>query len=151
MVSRTSSSDVNAPNYTREPISDDDLIRGFILALGAGGRKEKTLYIYAESIRVLSDFAHSLGLPGLAIMDHTHIRHWLTSLHQKGNKPATVSVRYRSINRFFNWCVDEDERPDNPMDRVDPPKIPSEIQAFYSPNEVETVVKAARVATGHRP
>ena len=93
MISKTSSSDVNAPNLNREPISDDDLIRGFILALGAGGRKEKTLYIYEESIRMLSDFARGLGLPGLASMNRTHIRHWLTSLHQKGNKPATVSVR----------------------------------------------------------
>ena len=54
MVSKTSSSDVNAPNYGREPISDEDLIRGFILALGAGGRKQKTLTIYEDSIRMLS-------------------------------------------------------------------------------------------------
>ena len=129
MVSKSSSSDVSAPNFDRESISDEDLVRGFLLALGAGGRKEKTLNIYEESIRMLSDFARSLGLPGLATMDRTHIRHWLTSLHQRGNKPATVSVRYRSLNRFFNWCVDEDERTDNPMDRVDPPKIPARVSA----------------------
>jgi hypothetical protein len=46
MVSKTSSSDVNAPNYGRESISDEDLIRGFILALGAEGRKQKALTIY---------------------------------------------------------------------------------------------------------
>ena len=33
---------------------------------------------------MLSDFAHSLYLPGLATMDCTHIRHWLTSLHHPG-------------------------------------------------------------------
>ena len=82
-------------------------------------------------------------------MDRTHICHWLTSLHQKGNKPATVSVRYRSLNRFFNWCVTEEERSDNPMDRVDPPKIPSEIQAYYQPHDVETVIKAIGRATPH--
>ncbi|MCI0785111.1 MAG: tyrosine-type recombinase/integrase, partial [Chloroflexi bacterium] len=149
MVTKRSSSDVSAPNYTREPISDEDLIRGFILALGAGGRKAKTLTIYEDSIRMLSVFAQSLGLPGLATMDRTHIRHWLISLHQKGNKPATVSVRYRSLNRFFNWCVVEEERSDNPMDRVDPPKIPSEIQAYYQPHEVEALVKAIGRATPH--
>lgn len=149
MVAKPSSSDVYAPNYNREPISDDDLIRGFTLALGAGGRKEKTLAIYGKSIVALSDFARSLGLPGLATMDRTHIRHWLTSLHQKGNKPATVSVRYRSLNRFFNWCVAEGERADNPMDRVDPPRIPDAIQAYYQPHEVEAVVKAIGWATPH--
>ena len=149
MVSRTSSSDVCAPNVNRESISDEDLIRGFLLALGAGGRKEKTLHIYEESIRMLSDFARSLGLPSLATMDRTHVRHWFTSLHQKGNKPATVSVRYRSMNRFFSWCVEEDERVDNPMDRVDPPRIPETIQAYYQPHEVEAVVKAIGRATPH--
>ena len=149
MVSKTSSSDVNAPNYPEEPISDEDLILGFILALGVGGRKQKTLTIYEDSIQMLSDFARSLGLPGLSAMNRTHIRHWLTSLHQRGNKPATVSVRYRSLNRFFNWCVGEEERADNPMDKVDPPKIPSEIQAYYQPHEVEAVVKAIGRATPH--
>ena len=43
MVSGTSSPDVDAPNFNRESISDDDLICGLILALEAGGRKEKNL------------------------------------------------------------------------------------------------------------
>ena len=137
MVSRSSSSDVYAPNFSGDSIPEEDLIRGFILALGAGGRKPKTLTVYQESTRSLSEFARDLGLPGLATMDRTHIRHWLTSLHQKGNKPATISVRYRSLNRFFNWCVVEEERTDNPMDRVESPRIPSEIQAYYTPHEVD--------------
>ena len=131
MVSKRSRSDISAPNVHGKPITDVELIRGFILALGAGGRKEKTLYIYEEGIRMLSDFAQGLGLPGLAAMDRNVIRHWLTSLHQRGNKPATVSVRYRSLNRFFNWVVTEEECTDNPMDKVEPPKIPSTIQAYY--------------------
>ncbi len=149
MVAKRSSSDVYAPNSNRESISDDDLIRGFVRALGAGGRKSGTLFIYEDSIRALSKFARNLGLPSLAIMDRTHIRHWLSSLHQKGNKPATVSIRYRSLNRFFGWCVTEEERCDNPMDRVDPLRIPSEIQAYYQLDDVETVVKSIGRSTLH--
>ena len=40
------------PNFKREPISDGDVIRGFILALGARGRKQKTLTIYEDSIKM---------------------------------------------------------------------------------------------------
>lgn len=149
MLTKTSSSDVCAPNLSGDSITDEDLSRAFILALAAGGRKPKTLTVYQESVRSLSAFARDLGLPGLATMDRTHIRHWLTSLHQKGNKPATVSVRYRSLNRFFNWCVIEEERTDNPMDRVEPPKIPSEIQAYYSPHDVASVIKAMGRSTPH--
>ena len=87
MVSKSSSSDVSAPNYGPEPISDDDLIRGFILALGAGGRKSRTLFIYEDSIRKLSDFARSLSLSGLATMDRIVVRHWLSSLHNRATNP----------------------------------------------------------------
>ena len=107
MVSQSSSSDVSAPNSGSEPISDHDLIRGFILAVGDGGRKPRTPFIYEDSIRKLSAFARSLGLSGLATMDRIVVRHWLSSLHQQGNKPATVSIRYWSLNRFFRWCVEQ--------------------------------------------
>ena len=142
MTSKTTSSNVCAPNSGPESIPDDDLIRGFLLALGAGGRKPRTLFIYEDSIRKLSDFSREHSFPSLVTMDRNAIRHWLASLHQQGNKPATVSIRYRSLNRFFRWCVSEGERDDNPMDHVDPPIIPSEIQPYYQPNDVETVIKS---------
>ena len=74
MVSQSSRSDITTPNFKREQVSDEDVIRGFILALGAGGRKQKTLTIYEDSIRMLSVFARDLGLPGLTAVDRTHIR-----------------------------------------------------------------------------
>jgi len=33
-------------------------------------------------------------------------------------------------------------RSDSPIDRVDPPKIPSETYTVYLPNDAETVVEA---------
>ena len=149
MASRTSSSNAYAPNVERGPISDEDLIRGFLLALGAGGRKKKTLLIYEDSIRMLSEFTRELGLPGLAAMDRNHVCHWLTSLHRKGNGPATVSVLYRSLNLMFRWRLNEGERPDNPMDRVGPPKIPDTIQPYHSLNEVETILNSIGRQTAH--
>ncbi len=46
MVKTRPSSHVSVPKYQAEPISDEDLIRGFLLDLGASGRSPKTLYIY---------------------------------------------------------------------------------------------------------
>ena len=75
MVPRSSRSDITTPNFKREQVSDEDVIRGVILALGAGGRKQKPPTIYEDSIRMLPVFARDLGLPGLTAMDRTHIRH----------------------------------------------------------------------------
>jgi len=149
MVKTRPSSHVRVPNYHEEPISDDDLVRGFLLDLGASGRSEKTIFIYGDSVKRLSAFGHELGFPPLALIDKDHVRHWLTSLHQKGNKPSTVSVRYRSVSRFFNWCVEDGEREDNPMDRIDAPRIPDSIQPYYLPHDVEAVVKAIDLVTPH--
>ena len=141
MPTRASSSHVSAPNIHADVVSDEALVRGFLLSCGASGRKQRTLATYEESLRKLSDFASGLGLAGLAGMDRQVVRHWLTSLYQNGNKPATVSVRYRAARRFFGWCVKEGERENNPMDLIDPPKIPDEIQPFYSINDVDAVLK----------
>ena len=128
MASKTSSSHVRAPNSRIETTPDEDLIRGFTLSLGASGRAEKTLRTYGDALCMLSGFAQKLGLPGLAEMDTNVVRHWLMSLHQLGNKPGDISVRYRAVKRFFKWAVQEEEREDNPIDRIDPPPIPDEIQ-----------------------
>lgn len=141
MSTESSRSHVSAPNYHPEPISDYDLIRGFELSLGASGRRDKTLEVYTDSIKALSTFTRQEGLPPLAVMNREHVRFWLMSLHKKGNKPGTVHVRYRSLNRFFRWCVVEGERPDNPMDLIDPPKLPDVIQAYYTPEDLQKVLK----------
>ena len=104
MVSKMSSSDVKTPDINREPLSDHDLIRGLILALGAGGRKPKTFIIYEDSIQALSEFARSRGLPGPASMDRTHILRWLTSLHQKGNKPLALNGLRMMLERRFKYA-----------------------------------------------
>ena len=46
----------------------------------------------------------------------------------------------RALNRFFRWCVDEDERSDNPMDHIGPHRIPDEILPHDSEQNIETVL-----------
>ena len=142
MATERSSSHVRAPKNNPETIDDDALIRGFTLSLGASGRAVKTLRTYGDAVGMLSGFARDLALPGLARMDANVVRQWLMSLHQRGNKPGGISVRYRAVKRFFKWAVQEEEREDNPMDRIDPPRIPDEIQPYYGAEDVQTILKA---------
>ena len=101
------SSHVSVPNSTAEPISDENLIKDFLLDLRASVRVPRTAEIYGDSIRRLSKFAQEIGFPPLATMEREHVRHWLFSLFEAGNKPGGVHVRYRGVNRFFRWWVAE--------------------------------------------
>ena len=142
MDSKSSASHTYAANYsppiTTETISDIDLIRGFLLELGASGRVQRTQDVYQGAVQHLSSFARKMGFPPLATMERDHVRHWLSSLYKAGNKPGGVSVRYRAVNRFFRWSVGEGERADNPMDAIEPPKIPDTLQPHYTGEDVET-------------
>lgn len=39
-------------------------------------------------------------------------------------KPASAANRYRSLQQFFRWLVEEDEVRETPMARMQPPAIP---------------------------
>ena len=74
MITESSRSHVYAPKYRPDPISDEDLIRGYLLSLGASGRRPKTLETYGDSIRSLSDYAREHGLSNLATMGVQDVR-----------------------------------------------------------------------------
>ena len=66
MATKSSRSHTSVPNSAAEPISDEDLIRGFLLDLRASGRAARTAEIYGASIKRLSSFAREMGFPPLS-------------------------------------------------------------------------------------
>lgn len=47
-----------------------------------------------------------------------------------------------ALRSFFDWCVAEGERPDNPCDRVDAPKLGKYLPAVLSIEEVEAILRS---------
>ena len=115
---------------------------GFALSLKAEGRAPKTLVTYLESIDLLLEFVSERGMPDASQLTAEHLREFIGHLFAKGNKPATVSNRYRALKRFFGWLRDEGERSDNPLDRIKAPRIPDQVMPHYEPQEVEALLAA---------
>jgi site-specific recombinase XerD len=69
-----------------------------------------------------------------------HLREFFNDLYRRGNKPASVSVRYRALQQFFKWLVIEGERSDNPLDRIPTPRVPEQIQPHYDDDDVRRVL-----------
>jgi len=79
-------------------------------------------------------------MPPLVSLTAEHIREYLNSLYERGNKPATVVNRFRSLQQFYRWLVEEGERTDSPMDRISPPRVPDQILPHYGPNDIQKVL-----------
>lgn len=68
------------------------------------------------------------------------------------NRPGGISKRSQSrilsaLRSFFGWCILEGERPDNPCDGVDMPKIGRYLPAVLSVEEVESILDSVDLGT----
>jgi integrase/recombinase XerC len=134
---KTTTQHRKTPNFA---LPDEPLATGWKLSMRASGRSDKTLTTYLDTLDALRRFLAERGMPGLRELTTEHLREWFNDLYQRGNKPATVSVRYRALQQFFKWMVVEGERQENPLARVAPPKVPEVLQATYDPKDLETIL-----------
>jgi site-specific recombinase XerD len=131
-----------APFPLTVSVENDLYWRGFDLALRAEGKTPKTRRTYQEAIEQLTAFAQGRGMPALPQLTAEHIREFLVSIRDRGCKPNTVLNRHRGLSRFYGWLVKEGELRENPVARIEPPNVPTEIQPHYTPEDVERVLQA---------
>jgi len=121
---------------------DELLVREWLLVLKGDGKSPRTIGNYRDSVGALSGFLAAGGYPLLTNVSAEHLREWLSDLRSRGNKPSTVNTRYRAAFAFFKWLIGEGERRDNPLDRIQPPQVPETVQPYYTPEDVQRVLKA---------
>jgi site-specific recombinase XerD len=137
----------NLPNY-RAPFPltvslDNDLLwRAFELALKAEGKAAKTRRCYQEAVEQLAAFTRARGMPALPDLTAEHIREFLSGIRERGCKPNTILNRHRALSRFYGWLVAEGEVHENPLARIGPVAVPTEIQPHYTAEEVERILRA---------
>jgi site-specific recombinase XerD len=57
-------------------------------------------------------------------------------------RPATAAVRYRSLQQFFKWAIEEDEISDSPMARMSPPRVPEEPVPIVHDDDLRLLLKS---------
>lgn len=83
-----------------------------------------TLSTYGTSVRQLDKFLTNGGMPTAPSAIHgEHVEAFISHLLERW-KPATAHHRYRALQPFFRWLVDEGEIRSSPMERMKPPKLP---------------------------
>jgi site-specific recombinase XerD len=120
------------------------ILKEWLLVLRGDGKSPRTMEGYADSVRQLASFLQAGGFPILTQATAEHIREWLNALRQRGNKPATVDTRYRGVYAFYKWLRTEGEVRENPLERIEPPRVPETVQPYYTPEQLQHVLKALR-------
>ena len=129
------------PKIEVEPLTNwYPLTQQFKLTLKVSGRSPRTTEAYDLAIRELLQYLLKMGLRiGPAEVTAEHLRMFFSSLMDHC-APATINQRYRSLNRFFGWIVEEGERTDNPLTRIPVPKVPQRNVRALSLDEVRAML-----------
>ncbi len=134
---------------TRTPIPDTDsnptvvvgpLRDSFLRHLAAENRSRSTQVTYAAAIDLLGAFAADSGMPSVTELRREHIEAFLVDLRDRGQRPATLANRYRSLQQFFKWLLEEGEIKVNPMANMHPPHVPEEPPEVLRPDELQALL-----------
>jgi site-specific recombinase XerD len=77
----------------------------------------------------------------LGAIGREYIEEWLIALRDAGRKPATLALRYRSVQQFFRWALEEGLIATSPMAHTRPPRIPESPPPVLAEDELEALIR----------
>jgi site-specific recombinase XerD len=112
----------------------------FARHLRASNLSPRTIQTYMEAVGAFTRFLAAKGMPAnIAAIKRDHIETWIEHLVNT-SKPATAVNRYRSLQQFFKWAVDEGEIPVSPMAKMRAPKIPRDMIAVPTDDDMRRLL-----------
>jgi site-specific recombinase XerD len=98
----------------------------FALHLRARALSPRTQDTYLIALDLFRRYLRAQGMPlDIANIRREHIEAWISSILDT-SKPATALNRYRSLQAFWRWAVDEGEISLSPMAKTTPPRLPDD-------------------------
>lgn len=126
------------------PVKIASLVDSFALHLRAGNRSPRTERGYLEAVRLFAAFLKARGMPqDLAGIRREHVEAWIADLLSKW-RPATAANRFRSLQQFFRWAVEEGEIKQSPMARMKPPTVPEEPPPVLTDAELRALLATCK-------
>jgi len=119
----------------------------FARYLRAANVAPATLKTYAEAVRTVGRFLAERGMPtDVAVITREHVETFITDQLERW-RPATAANRYRGLQRFFAWLVEEGEIRISPMARMKPPHVPDEPPPILRDEELRRLLATCERGT----
>jgi site-specific recombinase XerD len=118
------------------------LSASFRRSLRASNLSERTIRTYLEAVDLFARFLATTGMPSrVADIRREHVESFIEHLLGLW-KPATANNRYRALQAFFKWAVEEGEVHESPMSKMRPPKVPETLPPVLSDDELRALLSA---------
>ena len=102
------------------------LVDSWELHLRAQNRSPSTIVVYIGAAVQLGEYLHAKGMPHLpAHIRREHVEAFIVDLLAR-RTPATANNRYRALQQYFKWLIDDGEIRESPMAHMKPPKVPEQ-------------------------
>lgn len=100
----------------------------------------RTVQTYCEAVERLDAFLTGNGMPrSVASLTREHVESFIENLLETA-KPATAANRYRSLQAFFKFLLEDGEITASPMERMKLPKIPDQPPAVLNEDELHRLI-----------
>jgi integrase/recombinase XerC len=96
---------------------------------------------YLQSALQLVTFLVARGVTAPEEVEKAHVEEFIAILAET-RSAGTASVRFRALQQWFTWMVDEEEIPSSPMARMRPPVVPEQPPPVLDIDEVQALLAA---------
>jgi integrase len=129
----------------RASLAADDirvLARDWRLSLRAQRKSKATEAVYLSGLERFTEFLLRQGMPTqVGSIRREHVESFMVHLIET-RAPATAANRYRVLQAFFRYLVEEGDIPESPMIRMTPPTIPEQPVPIPSEEDLLKLVRA---------
>ncbi len=113
----------------------------------------RTIATYATSVEQLAAYLDAQGMPtAVAGIRREHVEAFIGDLLTR-RAPGTAHNRFRGIQAFFVWCVEEGEVRESPMVHMKPPRLPEAPPPVLRDDDLRAILAACerdKTYTGRR-
>ncbi len=111
-------------NPTTSPDDVRALLTSWRRSLAARRSSPATIATYTSAVERMADYLEAQGMPiRVGAIRREHVEAFVADLLTR-RAPATAHNRYRGVQAFFSWALEEGEVRTSPMANMKPPRLP---------------------------
>lgn len=124
--------------------SIDVLIGSFRRDLRARNKAPRTIQSYEEACTQFAAFLSSHGMPmKVTAIKREHVESYIVEVLDH-YKPTTATARYKSLQQFFRFLVEDGELAASPMAKMHPPAIPEKSVPVLKVAEIKALLDTCK-------